>query len=424
MKKILALMFNLVVGATLAAVTGGGLMAAVIAGGVLSLIPKTITGSLPMAIQVEIWEKDIVEGLFADNAFLNFAYNADQYVLQGKVVHIPQAGASAGTSVNRSELPATVTKRTDVDITYAIDEITSDPVLIPDADTVELSYSKRTSVTEQMRKNMYEASALNMLYRWAPSAGDRMIRTTGTAVAAHLPSATGSRNALTLDDVKKAQKQFNKDNVPSAERYLMVDAEMYDQLTNDMTANQSRDFLAAYDEKNGILGRIYGFNVIMRSQVIRYTNAATPAKKEWSAAGASTDNAAAICWQKQSVERALGDVKFFEKLGDPQYYGDIYSALIRLGGRIRRNDNNGVLAIVQAVVVATTYTVTFSVDGGSEVTAQTVESGNKATQPTAPTKTGFTFDGWYGEAGLTTLYDFNTPVTSNVTLYAKWTAEG
>lgn len=423
MKKILALMFNLLIGTVMASIAGGGFLTAAVIGGALSIIPKTVTG-LPMAIQVEIWEKDIVEGLFADNAFLNFAYNADQYVLQGKVVHIPQAGASAGTTVNRSELPATVTQRTDVDITYAIDEITSDPVLIPNADTVELSYNKRTSVTEQMRKTMYEVSALNMLYRWAPSLGDRMIRTTGSAVPAHLPSATGSRNALTLADVKKAQKQFNKDNVPSAERYLMVDAEMYDQLTNDMTANQNRDFLAAYDEKNGILGRIYGFNVIMRSQVMRYTNAATPAKKAWSATGAATDNAAAICWQKQSVERALGDVKFFEKLGDPQYYGDIYSALIRLGGRIRRNDNIGVLAIVQAVVVATTYTVTFSVDGGSEVTAQTVESGNLATEPVDPTKEGYTFEGWYGDAGLTTLYDFNTPVTAAITLYAKWTLVG
>lgn len=423
MKKILALMFNLLIGTILATVTGGGLMAAVVTGGVLSLIPKTING-LPMAIQVEIWEKDIVEGLFADNAFLNFAYNADQYVLQGKVVHIPQAGASANTAVNRSELPATVTQRTDVDITYAIDEITSDPVLIPNADTVELSYDKRTSVTEQMRKTMYEVSALNMLYRWAPSLGDRMIRTTGSAVAAHLPSAAGSRNALTLADVKKAQKQFNKDNVPSAERYLIVDAEMYDQLTNDMTANQNRDFLAAYDEKNGILGRIYGFNVIMRSQVMRYTNAATPAKKAWSAAGAATDNAAAICWQKQSVERALGDVKFFEKLGDPLYYGDIYSALIRLGGRIRRNDNIGVLAIVQAVVVATTYAVTFNADGGTEVATQTIESGNLATEPVDPTKEGYTFEGWYGDAGLTTLYDFNTPVTAAITLYAKWTIVG
>ena len=35
--------------------------------------------------------------------------------------------------------------------------------------------------------------------------------------------------------------------------------------------------------------------------------------------------------------------------GNPLYYGDIYSFLLRLGGRIRRADNKGVLAIVQGM---------------------------------------------------------------------------
>lgn len=347
MRKIVALMFNLAIGVILAAVTGGGAFAAVGIGGALSLIPKATTGVLPMAIQVEIWENDIIEGLWADNAFLNYAFNADQFVLAGKVVHIPQAGAAPKSTVNRTQLPATVTKRTDVDITYAIDEITTDPVLIPNADTVELSYDKRRSVTAETRAAAYESAALNMLFRWSPTVTERILRTTGQAVAAHLPSATGNRKAISLADVKKAQTQMNRDNVPSADRYLMLDADMYDQLTAEMSANQQRDFLAAFDEKNGILGRIYGFNVLMRSQVMRYTNAATPAPKGWETNGAATDNAAAIAWQKNSVERALGDVKFFENLGDPTYYGDIYSSLIRLGGRIRRSDGKGVIAIVQ-----------------------------------------------------------------------------
>ena len=347
MRRLLALVFNLVIGVVLATVTGGGLMAAALIGGGLSVIPTGLSGALPMAIQVEIWEKDIVEGLWADNQFLQFAFNADQFVLAGKVVHIPQAGAPAGTQVNRSSLPATVVRRTDVDVTYAIDEITSDPVHLPNADTVELSYDKRTSLTSQMRSNMYEVAALNMIYNWSPESAIRFLRTTGSAVAAHLPDATGNRKAVTLADLKKAQLQFNRDNVPASDRYVLIDADMMDQLTDEMSANQQRDFLAAYDEKNGVAGRLYGFNIITRSQVMRYTNAGTPARKAWSVAGAATDNAAAIVWHKQSVERALGDVKFFENIGDPTYYGDIYSALLRLGGRIRRSDNKGVTAIIQ-----------------------------------------------------------------------------
>ena len=38
-----------------------------------------------MAIQKEIWEKSIVEGLFAPNSFLSKAFNADEYVEAGKI---------------------------------------------------------------------------------------------------------------------------------------------------------------------------------------------------------------------------------------------------------------------------------------------------------------------------------------------------
>jgi len=67
------------------------------------------------------------------------------------------------------------------------------------------------------------------------------------------------------------------------------------------------------------------------------------------------------------------------------------------------------------------HIVTFQSNGGSAVAAQEVFDAQKATTPTAPTKTGFTFAGWYSDAGLTALYDFDSEVTSSFTLYAKWT---
>lgn len=64
-----------------------------------------------------------------------------------------------------------------------------------------------------------------------------------------------------------------------------------------------------------------------------------------------------------------------------------------------------------------TFTVTFNVDGGSEVAAQTVEDGKSATKPEDPAKDRFNFEGWFnGES----LYDFASPVTSDLTLTAQW----
>lgn len=67
---------------------------------------------------------------------------------------------------------------------------------------------------------------------------------------------------------------------------------------------------------------------------------------------------------------------------------------------------------------ANKYTVTFNSDGGSSVASQTVVEGNKATKPGNPEKEGYNFNGWTLNGNN---YDFNTKVTGNITLVAKWT---
>jgi uncharacterized repeat protein (TIGR02543 family) len=76
---------------------------------------------------------------------------------------------------------------------------------------------------------------------------------------------------------------------------------------------------------------------------------------------------------------------------------------------------------VSAEFTAVVCTVTFNVNGGSSVLAQTVASGDTVTAPTALAKTDYVFGGWYREAGLTNLWDFSTDtVTADITLYARW----
>lgn len=68
------------------------------------------------------------------------------------------------------------------------------------------------------------------------------------------------------------------------------------------------------------------------------------------------------------------------------------------------------------------YTVTFDSNGGSEVDSQLVEADGLVNEPADPTKTDYTFDGWYVDSELTTPWVFNTDrVNADITLYAKWT---
>lgn len=76
---------------------------------------------------------------------------------------------------------------------------------------------------------------------------------------------------------------------------------------------------------------------------------------------------------------------------------------------------------VDVTFTAKDYTVTYESNGGSTVPSQTVKYNETANKPADPTKSGYTFAGWYTEEKLTNKYDFATPVTGNITLYAKWT---
>ena len=70
------------------------------------------------------------------------------------------------------------------------------------------------------------------------------------------------------------------------------------------------------------------------------------------------------------------------------------------------------------------FTVTFNSKGGSSVDTQTIVEGKTATKPTAPTRKGYTFKGWYTDDGVfVNKFNFTKPVTEDTTLYAKWEEE-
>lgn len=72
-------------------------------------------------------------------------------------------------------------------------------------------------------------------------------------------------------------------------------------------------------------------------------------------------------------------------------------------------------------VLKDAWKVTFASRGGSSVLPQYVSAGDTATPPTAPSRMGYTFYRWTTDEAGTNPYDFSTPVTADLTLYAQWT---
>ena len=68
------------------------------------------------------------------------------------------------------------------------------------------------------------------------------------------------------------------------------------------------------------------------------------------------------------------------------------------------------------------YTIAFDANGGTAVVAAKVEHGKSVAPPDAPTRDGYAFAGWYTAKDGGNKYDFGKPVTGDLTLYARWTA--
>ena len=77
---------------------------------------------------------------------------------------------------------------------------------------------------------------------------------------------------------------------------------------------------------------------------------------------------------------------------------------------------------VDPVVPTEEYSVMFMLNYGDAgaYTAETVKAGETVSKPASPTRSGYTFNGWFTAAEGGAAYDFTQPVNADVTLYAQW----
>lgn len=342
------------------------------------------TGAIS-AIPVVVFRNYIVEKLRRTNPFLARAFDESAAVLGGAVVHIPQAGASPAVVKNRKTFPATAVQRADSFVSYTLDVFSTDPQHITWHEANEISYDKTDSVLNDQVATLVEAVGDNMLYAWvhglnASGAAAELpaamkIATTGAAVDATEAGQTGQRKAFSYKDLQAAQAMMNKQGVPKEGRVALLESYMYQQLIDSLNSNQMAAFQQSADLKNGVVGRFAGFDIMERGTVLAFS--AAGAVKVPGEDIEATDNLAALCWQEGCVAKALGDVKPFQDTDNPMYYGDIFSALVKSGGRARRGDWCGVVAIVQSAVQAETGGASESQTGGA---TENQEPGTQETQ--------------------------------------------
>jgi hypothetical protein len=317
-----------------------------IAAALTLIVPvRYFSNELNAVTDMKAWNKYIIEKLRRANDWLMRAADETKNVLGGATVYIPQAGNDPAIEVNTSTYPGVAVQRTDSDVNYNLDRYRTVPSHVAWEELQTISYDKLDSVLSGHGNALAEAVGDVMLVKWAPTVAGKLFSTTGSSVDP-VGNQVGTRNGMEPKDLIRVMSAMNTDNVPNKGRICVIDAYMYDYFYNKLTDSQMNAFNQFADNATGRVGRLHGFDIYMRSSVLNYAAAAT-SPNAYAATQLATDNLASLCYHEDMVAKAVGETKLFTDKDNPLYYGDLFSAILRMGGRKKRADNVGVYAIVQ-----------------------------------------------------------------------------
>lgn len=126
-----------------------------------------------------------------------------------------------------------------------------------------------------------------------------------------------------------------------------------------------------------------------------------------------------------TVNFQSGTAPYYEGLADyVKEHGGANATIVSVSPAITLSESSVTYTVVCRIdeEAKPSYTLRFDTQGGSTITAQTYPEGSVIFQPTNPTRTGYTFAGWYQDQACNTPFDFSINMPGkDLTVYAKWT---
>lgn len=308
-----------------------------------------LKGTLNEGLYPEIFSTTLAENLYYGNEFLTNSTDHSPFAT-AEAVNLPQAGGPPKINKNKKGGPGAITSRKDSNLRYVMDEYGTDPQLISRMEELIVNYQLRQSIVQNNTQAMRDAFAVDCLHKWVPSDSANIIRTTGANTATLAPGATGTRKKTTLNDLRKIAELFDRMKLPSGDRYVLLDVQMFYELFDDEKI-VNINYGVAPAIPNAVIRNVYGLNILTpRSGLPIFTGSGVvkDLKDDFTYAEAATDNLAGIAWHKSMVCHAASNVEAFINERDAVYQGAVISYAMRGGAAKLRSDQKGVVALVQA----------------------------------------------------------------------------
>ena len=320
MKRILflftAVMFNCLMGGTLAAVVGLDAIAGAAGLNAVAAIVGNVApaGSLCAGVYKEVWTGELVKYLRrALEATWLDGIPDHSSIVDNDVIHLVDVGVEPDVLINNTTYPIPLQALDDADIPIGLDKFQTKVTPITDDELYAISYDKMSRVKESHGnaiKDAKFAKAAHAMCGNSHTAKTPVLATTGSR-----DPETG-RLKMTTGDLLRMKRAMDKLGVPATGRRLVLCSDhVNDLLETDQKFKEQYNI----DRNNGTVGRLYGFDIYEFANNPLYTTAGV--KKAVGASAGTGEFQCSFAFYVQRVFKATGSTKMYysEASTDPEY---------------------------------------------------------------------------------------------------------
>lgn len=332
-------------------------------------------------VRVKVFSRDLQKNLFPDNAF--YKKSKVDPSSNAEFIEIPQAEAPVKASIgdvqvgyddvannlgNADKLQAI--KRINSKRIYENQNFFVPPVIIDkNNQDGELTYEKRAEIQEEFTLELNTQIANYAAVKWAPTAISNIVGTSGTETRLGLVVgglAAAVKRAV-YQDILNVKKIFQRMSLPKGGKiYALPTPEFWEDivLMEEFRTFEKTGMVTML--KTGVIGNWLGINWmeprhnegLEANIVYDYADPANPVKIDYvptvvggrtlqTITPTATSVSGVLFWHERMVRRSEGRNNVYFRKDDPEYQADILSANVRFGGTASRNDNKGVVALIE-----------------------------------------------------------------------------
>lgn len=265
-----------------------------------------------MALNKQVWVKQILEGFYPDDSFLNKVVDFSEFV-ENDILHIASAGVDPNVLINNTTYPIAVVGRTDSDNTAELDKFETENTLVRRPDAIEYSYNKLESVIRQHRVTLQASVAKKAIHAFAP-----LKDTNDTPVILTTGATANGRKRMTFEDLLTLKERFDDAMIPLTDRYIVL----HPKHVTDLLLEDVKLFKELTNIKDGEPTKFAGFGCFQFSFMPTYEDVESVLTKVAFGQTPST-NFASVAFYAKEVMKADGEIYMYARYDDPLERGSI-----------------------------------------------------------------------------------------------------